>query len=533
MNDQHRKKTAFVTKHGLYEFIKMPFGLFNCPATFSRAMGLVLRGLTWNTVLVFVVLGKAFEDHLSNLACVLERFCQSNLELKPKKCVFFQKKVEFLGRVVSDDTLSVSDTDVQTVQEWPTPKKVKELQQFLGLTNYHRELISNFADIAAPFYRLTCKDSDFDWGEQQRAFKLLKAALTQPPVLALPNGEDEFILDVDASDQALGGELLQVQDGQEKDNGSRVYAVQPDAKATCWGYSLDVIKQGQKNDPDLPPILDWLKNGEPLEKTLFISSASTKFLLLNKDRLQLTDEEILFIQQENATGLLLVLSREWQMEAIRLHHDLPSPGHQRIARTKFRLKEMFCWHGMGKDVERYVLTCEICNRSKKSTRRGKYPMTEFHAGIPMERVHIDFLGPLHKTELGNVYILMMVDKFTKWVEISPVPSQTTEVNARALEGDFFSRFGVPFQLHSDQRRNFESELFNSLCQVLQIHKTRTTSYRPSANGQVERFNRTLMDAVRCYVGKRQKDWDVHLPKLAGALRATVIYSEHADARPGN
>ncbi|XP_033127436.1 uncharacterized mitochondrial protein AtMg00860-like [Anneissia japonica] len=110
--------------------------------------------------------------------------------------------VEFLGRIVGDDTLSVPDTDVQTVQEWPTPKNVKELQQFLGLTNYHREFISNFADIAAPLYRLTCKDSDFDWGEQQqRAFQLLKAALTQPPVLAFPNGEDEFILDVDASDK--------------------------------------------------------------------------------------------------------------------------------------------------------------------------------------------------------------------------------------------------------------------------------------------------------------------------------------------
>ena len=84
-----------------------------------------------------------------------------------------------------------------------------------------------------------------------------------------------------------------------------------------------------------------------------------------------------------------------------------------------------------------------------------------------------------------------------------------------------SRFGCPFKVHSDQGRNFEGKLFTALCKVLEIHKTRTTPYRPSSNGQVEGYNRVLMDALRCYIGDKQTDWDLHIPQIAGALRASV------------
>ena len=119
----------------------------------------------------------------------------------------------------------------------------------------------------------------------------------------------------------------------------------------------------------------------------------------------------------------------------------------------------------------------------------------------MERVHLDFLGPLPKTPRGNETILMMVDQLTKWVECIPLLSQTAVETARVAVDHFFSRFGYPFQVFSDQGRNFESKLFVEFCKALDIHKARTTPYRVSANGQVERYNRILMDAVRCSLGK--------------------------------
>jgi transposase InsO family protein len=148
-------------------------------------------------------------------------------------------------------------------------------------------------------------------------------------------------------------------------------------------------------------------------------------------------------------------------------------------------------------------------------------MLKYYAGSPMERVHLDFLGSLPETPKGNVYVLVMVDQFTKWVECVPLPSQTAEVTASAAVNVFFARFGCPFQVFTDQGRNFESKLFTSIYELLQIHKARTTPYHPSANGQVERYKRTLMDAVRCYIDKAQNHWDEHLAQSAGALRSAV------------
>ena len=145
----------------------------------------------------------------------------------------------------------------------------------------------------------------------------------------------------------------------------------------------------------------------------------------------------------------------------------------------------------------------------------------FMQEIPLERVHLDFIGPLPKTLKGNEHILMIVDQFTKWVECIPLPSQTAEETARAAVNEFFCRFGFPFQVHTDQGLNFESSLFQQLCKMTAIHKTRTTAYRPSTNGQVERYNRTLMDAVRWFIGQAQNNWDQFLPQIASAIRATV------------
>lgn len=107
VKESDRNKTAFITKHGLFEFQKMSFVLFNAPATYARVMNLILRGLNWNIVLAFLedimVLRKSFSEHLDNLRMVLLRFMEYNLKLKPTKCQLFKNRVEFFDRMVSED----------------------------------------------------------------------------------------------------------------------------------------------------------------------------------------------------------------------------------------------------------------------------------------------------------------------------------------------------------------------------------------------------------------------------------------------
>ena len=106
----------------------------------------------------------------------------------------------------------------------------------------------------------------------------------------------------------------------------------------------------------------------------------------------------------------------------------------------------------------------------------------------MERVHLDMMGPLPKSDRGNKYIMVMVDQFSRWVEIQPLPEISAETTAWTAIDHFFSRFGYPLQIHTDQGKNFDGNLFKAMCDLLQITKTRTTPYQPCSNGQVERYN---------------------------------------------
>ena len=158
------------------------------------------------------------------------------------------------------------------------------------------------------------------------------------------------------------------------------------------------------------------------------------------------------------------------------------------------------------------------NLSRKS---NKAPLGEYIVGEPMERVPFDILGKLPTTDSGNKYVLVISDCFTRWTECVPLPDQEAETVARAFVDNFVCRFGTPLQLHTDQGRNFESQLFSELCKYLDIQKTRTTSLRPQANGLVERFNRTLISMLKSYCSKNQTDWDVYLPQVMMAYRSSI------------
>lgn len=702
IKESDRKKSAFITKYGLFQFIRMAFGLCNAPATYSRIMNLVLRGLNWDIVLAFlddiIVMGRDFEDHLWNLEEVLKRLQEYGLKLKPRKCELCKPRVKFLGRWVGEDGLQLDEENIKTVKEWPRPETTRHVEQFLGLMNYHRNFMKDYARIAVPLYGLTGK-AKFVWRtEHEEAFQQIKEALTQAPVLGLPNKRDPFILDTDASDIAIGAVVSQVQKGEEKviayasvglspeqrrycttrkellsivkftrqfrhyllgrpflvrtDHSSLTWLLnfkdpqgqlarwleelsqydmivrhragkkhvnadcmsrRPHSEIECPNYLLgvelkdlpckgcpyctkahenwqdfaeevdDVVplaqvarhkratrqmvkileeekqmveeisisqveihthadrmeiipelraieevetepeqinwEKEQSKDPDLNIIREFLKEGKvPTEAELFAESKSAKHMWINKECFELKDG--ILRRKDPKGGCPRVVPVSLKTEIMAAHHDLPSSGHQGAERTELKLRDKFWWKGIGADIRNYVATCGTCNRNKKPSRHAKAPLKSYQAGAPMERVHLDFLGPLPKTPNGNEYVLMMVDQFTKWVECIPLPSQTAEVTAHAAVMEFFSRFGYPLQIHTDQGRNFESQLFKAVCELLKIHKSRTTPYRPSANGQVERFNRTLMNAVRCFVSS-QTSWDRFIPQLAGAMRSCV------------
>ena len=180
-------------------------------------MELLLAGLQWKICLVYIddviITGRNFQEHLHNLKEVFERMKEANLKLKPSKCKFCSTKVEFLGHIVSREGVQPDPRKVEKVMSWPEPTTRKEVQQFLGLANYYRRFVQNFATIAKPLHRLTEKTTHFMWtSDCQTAFDELKDHLTSAPVLSFPNFDNNFILDTDASNTGIGGVLSQLQD---------------------------------------------------------------------------------------------------------------------------------------------------------------------------------------------------------------------------------------------------------------------------------------------------------------------------------
>ena len=154
MHPKDRHKTAFITKYGLFEYSKLPFGLCNAPGTFQRCMELIFRGLQWKTVLIYlddiIVFSSRFDEHMQRLGEVLNHLQKAGLKLKPSKCALLKKQVLYLGHVVSPEGLSPNPELVQAVRAWETPKCVRHVQQFLGLCNYYRRFIKDFSEIASP-----------------------------------------------------------------------------------------------------------------------------------------------------------------------------------------------------------------------------------------------------------------------------------------------------------------------------------------------------------------------------------------------
>ena len=199
----------------------MPFGLVSAPSTFERCIENVLRGLQWQTYLIYlddiIIFSQTFEDHLENLTEVFKRIKNAGLKLKRSKCEFLKQKIKFLGHVVSEEGISTDPEKISAVADWPAPTRVTEIQSFLGFCFYYRKFTPRFSHIASPLSNLTRKDVKYKWTENcESAFNKLKDMLMTAPVMAYPTDKDEYILDTDASDLAIGGTLIQVQNGIEK-----------------------------------------------------------------------------------------------------------------------------------------------------------------------------------------------------------------------------------------------------------------------------------------------------------------------------
>ena len=217
VEEESRPKTAFITPEGLYEWVRMPMGLSNSPATFQRAMNMVLSGLNWITCIVYVddiiCFSKTFNEHLERLEEIFIRLTGAGLTLKLKKCNFLAKEVEYLGHVVDAKGRRPHPRNLAALRDIPVPSgknAVTQVQGFVGLCNYYSSFIPAYSVTVEPLVRLTKAGIVFVWGEeQQEAFDTLKRALLSAPLLRHPDFSKRFYAQTDACGYGLGAVLTQ------------------------------------------------------------------------------------------------------------------------------------------------------------------------------------------------------------------------------------------------------------------------------------------------------------------------------------
>ena len=207
-------KTAFRTRYGSFEFLVLPFGLTNAPATFQGLMNTVFSDMLDTCVVVYLddilVYSASEADHAQHLEAVLQRLLEHQLYAKQSKCEFFTRRVDFLGHIVSSKGVEVDDKKLDIVRDWAPPANVHELRSFMGLANFFRRFVRRYTHIAAPLHSLTSKNVVFRWESQhQAALEELKQALSSAPVVVPPNPSLPYLVYTDASDLQIGAVLTQ------------------------------------------------------------------------------------------------------------------------------------------------------------------------------------------------------------------------------------------------------------------------------------------------------------------------------------
>ena len=626
VKEEDRPKTAFVTRDGLFEFLVMPFGLCNAPSTFERAMELILHGLQWSHLLVYlddvIVIGKTFNEHLGRLEEVFKRFSTNGLKIKPSKCHLCKDQVAFLGHVMSKDGVSTDPQKVGKVSSWPQPQTVTEVRGFLGLCGYYRKFVKDFATLAAPLFKLMEKDS-FRWSSScQESFDTLKSALVNAPVTAYPSSAegDNFILDTDASDVGIGAVLTQVQNGTEKVISyasrslskaerrycttrkellaivffteyfrhyllGRSFEVRTDHSALRWIFTfknpegqmarwLEMLMRfdfkvthrpgklhgnadALSRRPCDPSNCNCSVDGEardslscgpckhcmrldgkfdsPVQSgrrvqltnscksklytlwTLIVSYVHVICTLMRTGTLGCSQASVRRVTTRGK-GRVPPSTTVMQDEVIRGLHS--AEELRELQSNDPDLRKILQWFGESKArPDRKHVTPE--SPATRALWQAWDQLVLYRVGAPLDRIATDIFGPLPKSKAGNVFILVVQDYFTRWVEMYAIPDQTAETVAGKIVNEFISRFGAPLELHSDQGRNYTSDLFKQMCSLLEIRKTSTTSYRPISNGMVERFNQTMANMIAAFVDDNQTNWDTFLPLLAMAYRSSL------------
>ncbi|GJT14939.1 putative nucleotidyltransferase, ribonuclease H [Tanacetum coccineum] len=563
-------KTAFRTRYGHYEFQVMPFGLTNAPAVFMDLMNRVCKPYLDKFVIVFIddilIYSKNKQEHEEHLKIILELLKKEELYAKFSKCEFWIPKVQFLGHVIDSEGIHVDPAKIESIKDWASPKSPTEIRQFLGLAGYYRRFIEGFSKIAKPMTKLTQKKVKFEWGDKQEAaFQLLKQKLCSAPILALPEGSEDFIAYCDASKKGLGAVLMQREKvisyasrqlkiheknytTHDLELGAVVFALKIwrhylyGTKCTLQSdYNCDIryhpgkanvvadaLSRKEREPPlrvralvmtislDLPKQI--LNAQIEAQKPENIKSEDVGGMLVKNAKFPEAIREQKL--EPRADGTLCLNGRSWlpcygDLRTVIMHESHKSkysvhPGSDKMYQD---MKKLYWWPNMKADIATYVNKCLTCAKVKAEHQRPSGLLVQ--PKIPewkWDNITMDFVTKLPKTSQGYDTIWVIVDRLTKSAIFTPMrETDPLDKLARLYLKEVVTRHGIPVSIICDRDPRFASNFWRSLQNALGTNLDMSTAYHPQTDGQSERTIQTLEDMLRACAIDFGKGWVNHLP----------------------
>ncbi|GJZ51914.1 putative reverse transcriptase domain-containing protein [Tanacetum coccineum] len=491
-------KTAFRTRYGHYEFQVMPFGLTNAPAI---------------------------------------------------------PKVQFLGHFIDSKGINVDPAKIESIKDWASPKTPTEIRQFLGLDGYYRRFIEGFSKIAKSMTKLTQKGIKFDWGEkEENTFQLIKQKLCSAPIMALPEGSEDFVVYCDASHKGLGAVLMQREKviayaSRQLKIHEKNYTTHDLELELLSDYDCDIrYHPGKAN-----VVADALSCKERIKPLRVRALVMTIGLDLLK---QILEAQIEALKPENlgnedvggmirkdipkekleprADGTLCLNGKSWlpcygDLRSVIMHESHKSkysihPGSEKMYQD---MKKLYWWPNMKADIATYVSKCLTCARVKAERQRPSGLLVQ--PEIPKwkwDNITMDFITKLPKSSQGFDTIWVIVDRLTKSVHFLPIrENDPLDKLARLYMNIIVARHGIPVSIICDHDGRFTSNFWRSFQKALGTDPSMSTAYHPQTDGQSERTIQTLEDMLHACVIDFGKDWVKHLP-LAELLCNISFHARH-------
>nr|VZI02841.1 unnamed protein product [Spirometra erinaceieuropaei] len=505
-------KTAVTTPFGLFECLRMPFGLRNASQTFQRFVDRVLRGLPFVYAYIddFLVASSTAEEHMEHLATVLDRLQQFGVVLNPSKCVLGVPSLKFLGHLVDSHGIRRLSSKVAAILDFPPPTSKRQLQRFLGMVNFYRRYLPNCADTILPLTNLLSGSKrTFELTPAAlTSFEQVKALLADATILTHFHADAPISLMVDASNVAVGAVLQQSL---------------PDSTVPLAFFSKKLSKAetrystfGRELLAAYLALLPGINLAEmAVEQRRVGPPCDEDVSGLHLQELPLTNGNGSILCDVSTPSHRPFVPPSLRRKVFSSLHNLSHPGSRG---TDKLVSDRFVWPGMHEDLKAWTRACLGCQRNKVR-RHNKTPIGTFPTpDARFSHIHLDIVGPLPLSN-GCSYLLTCVDRSTRWPESIPLPDVAAPTVVKAFLSRWVAIFGAPSIITTDCGVQFESHLFQSLLSFLGCTRIRTTAYHPAANGMVERFHRQLKASLRAAADL--ENWADHLPLVLLGIRSAL------------